>query len=164
MNTSQAIETLNPIEPITAETIKAAYKKAAFKFHPDRNPAGLEMMKIINEAWSVVKEITTFDNNTEATATESGYSEAVNDAINAVIILDGVEIEICGNWVWLSGNTYPHKTAIKDAGFKWASKKKMWFYRPDSYKSKNRRNNSMNDIRARHGSQSVKSRAAKKIA
>jgi len=160
MNISQAVETLSPASPITAETLKKAYRIASFKFHPDRNPAGLEMMQIINESWEAVKNLTDFS---AIESPESAYSESVNDAINAVIILDGVEIEICGNWVWLSGNTFPHKTAIKEAGFKWASKKKMWYFRPESYKSKNRRNNSMDDIRNRHGSTAVSSKGSVKL-
>jgi len=159
MNIQQAIELLQPKQPVTAETVKHAYRTASFKFHPDRNPAGLEMMQMVNEAWATLKGVEEFG---EVTA-ESAYSDLVNDAINAVIVLDGVNIEICGNWVWLSGDTRPHKEAIKAAGFKWASKKKMWFYRPESYKSKNRRNNSMDDIRNRHGSTAVKSKGSFKI-
>ena len=34
----------------------SVYRQAALKFHPDRNPAGAEMMKIINAAYDVLKD------------------------------------------------------------------------------------------------------------
>jgi curved DNA-binding protein CbpA len=41
------------------EQIKAAYRKLAFQYHPDRNkedPAAGERMKKINEAYAVLSE------------------------------------------------------------------------------------------------------------
>jgi DnaJ-class molecular chaperone len=40
-----------------AQTIKAAFRELAFKYHPDRNdknPASAEMMKQVNEAYAVL--------------------------------------------------------------------------------------------------------------
>ena len=33
---------------------------------------------------------------------------------------NGLEIEICGLWMWVGGETKKHKDALKDAGYKWA--------------------------------------------
>ncbi len=64
-------------------------------------------------------------------------------------------IEICGNWVWLHGDTRPHKDILKTSGFKWAPKKKLWYWRPAEYRSFSRGKFSMNEIREKHGSQRV---------
>lgn len=47
-----------------------------------------------------------------------GSVEAIN------IINFNINIEICGSWIWVSGNTYGCKTELKQNGFHWASKKK----------------------------------------
>ncbi len=158
MNKSDAAKILNLTGNITQEIIKAAYRKACFKYHPDRNPAGLEMMKVINQAYEALKSEADFsvDNDTE-------YDSKLNDAINDVINLDGVEIELCGVWVWLSGNTRQHKEIIKAAGFFWGSVKKKWYFRPADYKSKSRGKLDMDDIRDKHGSRILKKQIRKKI-
>ncbi len=158
MNHSDAAKILGLTGDITPEIVKLSYRKACATFHPDRNPAGLEMMKAVNVAYATLKDLSiTVDN------TELNYSEKLNDAINAIINLDGLNVEVCGSWVWVSGNTKPHKDFIKTAGYKWASKKKMWYYRPADYKSSGRGKFTMDEIRDKHGSQSFKTKTSKKI-
>ena len=66
--------------------------------------------------------------------------------------MTGVIFEVAGNWIWISGDTKAHKDAIKALGCKWASKKQMWFYRPDEYKaSRNRKEHSIDEIREMYG-------------
>ena len=38
-----------------------------------------------------------------------------SEVIEKIINLQGIIIEICGSWVWLTGNTYFHKKEIKEA-------------------------------------------------
>lgn len=38
-----------------------------------------------------------------------------------------IEIELVGSWIWVSGNTYPVKEQLKEAGIFWAGKKKKWY-------------------------------------
>lgn len=151
MNHSDAAKILSLSGEITPEIVKQAYRKACKAFHPDRNPAGLEMMKAVNVAYAVLKDVTANIENSDIL-----YSEKLNKAINAIISLEGVVVEVCGSWVWLSGNTKPHKEEIKAFGYFWASKKKQWYFRPSDYKSKSRGGFSMDEIRSIHGSSEVK--------
>jgi len=93
----------------------------------------------------------------------NGYDDTLNNAINAVVTCKGINIEVCGNWVWLSGDTKPHRDAIKAAGFKWASKKLMWYFRPEEWSSSNRKNTSIDDIREAHGSIKVQTKYARAV-
>jgi len=142
--------------------LKEAFRKARSKYHPDRNPAGLEMMKAVNLAYAFLKKLTDADETVATEGTGFDFGEAMNNAINAVIDMEGVLIEICGNWIWLSGNTRDHKDSIKAAGFYWASKKMMWYFRPADYKSSSRGGYSIDDIREKFGSDTVKPSANKK--
>ena len=154
MNLRDAAKVLGLTGEVTPKEVKQAYRKAAMVYHPDRNPAGAEMMKIINAAYDVLKEhtgeIPSNDNQGE-TSTEN-YSESVNEALNTIIHLDGLDIEICGAWVWVSGNTKAHKEILKEAGFKYASKKKSWYFRPEGWRSYSRGSCSMEEIRDKYGS------------
>lgn len=61
------------------------------------------------------------------------------------------KIEICGAWVWVSGDTKPVKDALKAAGFWWARHKEAWYYsgkRPGFHRTEL----DMEGIRALHGS------------
>jgi curved DNA-binding protein CbpA len=159
MKLSDALSILGITGDYTPEIIKQAYRKACSKYHPDRNPSGLEMMKMINQAYEAIKEAT-------GTATaESGsqcYGEEINNALNAILHL-GFDIEVCGAWVWLHGDTKPHRELLKQAGFKWAPKKCLWYYRPADYKSNGRGKFSMDEIREKHGSEKVTLKERNKI-
>lgn len=152
MNIYDAAKILGLEGQITAAEVKAAFMAAAKKYHPDINPAGGEMMKLVNAAYDVLKGDDHEVNFREDQGEPGAYPEALNEALNAIIALAGLDIEICGAWVWVSGDTKTHKDALKAAGFKYASKKKMWFFRPEGFKSHSRRDTPMSEIRANYGS------------
>jgi curved DNA-binding protein CbpA len=152
---------------VNADIIKKAYRIACSKYHPDRNPAGLEMMKLVNGAYAALEDVingAAFDASvkSEHVADSENYGAEINEALNKIITL-GLEIEVCGSWIWVSGDTRAHKDTLKEAGFKWAPKKCMWHFRPAGYKSFNRGTWDMDKIRERHGSQVIKNKSFKQL-
>jgi hypothetical protein len=163
MTKNEALIVLGLSGQVTKDQIKQAYRKASMTYHPDRNPAGAEMMKVINAAFEMVKDLE--DVTVEENASMGTYPEELSEAINAIITIAELEIEVCGLWVWVSGQTKDHKEVLKTAGFKWASKKKQWYYRPANHKCRNRNGKTleMGEIRAKYGSDNVETKTAKKI-
>ena len=155
MNCKDALSILKASNQSTAEDIKLAYRRACRMYHPDKNPAGLEMMKLINLAYEALQGYVATDKADNAE--DQNYGEDLNSALNAIIAL-GLNIEICGSWIWVSGDTKPHKEILKSNGFKWAPQKEMWHFRPASYKSFSRGKWDMSKIRATHGSVTVKAK------
>lgn len=87
--------------------------------------------------------------------------EGFRDIINILIKLDGLEIEICGTWLWLSGNTYIYRDIIKELNFRWNKGKKKWcFYNDISINNKDvKRSKTMEQIRAKYGSEVIESKS-----
>lgn len=159
MNKFDALKILGVVESvITEEIVKAAYRKACFKFHPDRNSAGIEMMKLVNEAKDCLKgETFPF-----AYKNEEGYDygEEISLALNKIINLHGLIIEVCGAWVWVSGNTKEHWPVLKEAGFKFSPPKKMVYFRPHYASTRRYKKDglSMDDIRNKYGADNIKAK------
>lgn len=134
------------------DTIKAAYRRACSKFHPDRNPAGEEMMKAVNEAWETLKD---FQGQVDAGL--QGFDDALNAILNELVTMAGLIVEVCGAWVWVTGDTKAHKEKLgkNGLGLYWASKKCAWYFRPEDWKSSSKGAWSLDTIREKHGSKIV---------
>ena len=134
------------------DDVKKLFKQYARELHPDNggDPEAFKpMMEDYRAAFNRAKSGLTPE---QAAAVET--PEEFADVINAVINLDGVNIEICGAWVWVSGNTYPVKETLKTAGYRFASRKKMWYYHADGWRKHGKTCN-MDKIRELHGSISI---------
>ncbi|MEE8262976.1 MAG: J domain-containing protein [Gammaproteobacteria bacterium] len=148
MNIYDAAKVLGIAGDITPEIVKTAYRAACKRFHPDINPAGAEMMKVINEA---NEALAGFSGN--ITEEQPEYGELLNDALNAVLDLPNVIVEVMGSWIWLTGATRTHKDAIKAAGYFWSAKKESWYFRPTGFRSRSRGDTTLDEIREKYGSQ-----------
>lgn len=71
------------------------------------------------------------NDNTTYTKETTETPEAFKNIINSLIHCEGLEINIVGAWIWLTGCTYPYKDIIKELGFRWASNKKAWYWRAE---------------------------------
>ena len=139
------------------EEAKKLYKKLAFLHHPDRG-GDIEIMKAVNNEYELIVNI--LAENKEEEKAAAAEVEKFKDIINKIIGLDGIIIEVVGSWVWVSGDTKPHKDTIKAAGFFWAAKKQKWYYRPEEEKGRSSRGRkSYQEIKEKYGSTTVKGNA-----
>ena len=131
------------------EEVKKHYKNLAFIHHPDRGGETERMQQINAEYESIMKNPSfAFSNQSEE---EQAEFIKYPEIINQIIGLNGIVIELIGNWIWLSGNTYPYREQLKKVGFYFASKKVMWYYRPEDYKSSNTKPKSIEEIKLKYG-------------
>ena len=89
---------------------------------------------------------------------ENTQPTTLDQAIEALEPLP-VNVELCGSWLWISGDTKPHKDALKALGCMCASKKKKWYWREAGagrawFPSSTEYN--MESIRADYGSKQIK--------
>ena len=140
----------------TVEEVKAMYKQLAKQHHPDCG-GDTEIMQAINTeyAFACAKILKGENLSAEETDEQIRMSEEYRKVIDSIINLAGVIIEVVGNWIWVTGNTYPVKKQLKEAGLFFASKKVAWYYRAEEYKTTGSKK-SLEEIRAKYGSEKVK--------
>ncbi len=147
----------------TLNEVKAQYKALAKQFHPDLSGTDTTaVMQQINKEYAFAVAKLAKGENLSAQEVEAEILNAENykNAINAIINLEGINIELCGGWIWVSGNTFAVKSILKGAGFYFASVKKMWYFRGVEYATSNHRPKSMDAIRTKYGSQQISHRQA----
>lgn len=152
----------------TLEELRKQYKELLKRYHPDNPNGSTEATQQINQEYeklfkllkdkhdsrqtSNTEEKTSFYNNMKY-----DFSEDIKlrEVLNKVINFTDVTIELCGSWIWISGNTYQYKKELKEIGFKWASNKKAWYWHSEAFRKRSNKKLSMNDIRKYYGSTEV---------
>lgn len=142
----------------TKEEVKKLYRELAKQYHPDKGGCLVTMQKINNEYTFAIAALLRGENlSHDEVEAEILNAEQYKQAVNAIINLEGIVIEICGGWIWVSGNTYTHKDVFRANGFYFASVKKMWYFRSVEYKTGNHKTRTMEQIRSKYGSQLINS-------
>jgi len=139
------------------EDLKNIYKELCKKHHPDLG-GDTEIMKEINTQYSKLLKKGNFD--FEFTTEE--IEEALRDIIEKTISFEGLIVEICGRWVWFTGNTYGWKEQLNELGCHYSGKKKAWYWRPEDEAKKGRHKPiSLVEIRSKYGSKTMNDEAVK---
>lgn len=140
----------------TVDDVKTLYKKLAKELHPDKGGSTEDMQALNNEYTFVCAKIVQGAGMTaEETEASILSAEAYKDAINAIIHLDGIVIELIGAWIWVSGETYQHRVELKAAKYEYKGGKKMWIFRTEEYKTRNRVPMDIEQIRMKYGSERI---------
>jgi hypothetical protein len=129
---------------------KKIFKLLAKKLHPDVGGSN-EEFKILNKIYTDILENDIYFSN------ESKFDIELEKVISKILHYDDLIIEVIGSWIWLSGETKAIKEKLKELNFKWASKKKMWYY--GEMKGKNPKQKSMDEIKYKYGCETVKSKS-----
>lgn len=146
-------------ECTTLEEVKAQYKKFAKQYHPDLG-GDTATMQEINKAFTdaIAKAIKGANLSEEEAESEILSSEAYRNAIEHIIHLDGITIEVVHRWLWVTGATFPVRATLKKAGFFFASKKLAWYFRTDNYKVSKGGKKNLDEIRLKYGSEVINDR------
>lgn len=138
----------------TIDDIKAQYRKLAIANHPDMGGSVEAMAEINAEYMELCRRYGNVHKAANGSTYEKETEEKPSDfiAIIDALIRMGVDFEIVGTFVWISGNTYAHKDELKEMGCKWSSERRMWYLAPKDWKAK-RRNMSFDEIKDVYGVQ-----------
>lgn len=69
--------------------------------------------------------------------------------------LKNCKVELIGNWLWISGNTYQIKEQLKDLGFFYSHNKKSWFFNNSNHKRNRAFCNSIEEIKTKYPTEEI---------
>lgn len=125
----------------TVDEIKKVYRSLAFEHHPDRGGDHATMQTINRQYHDALKRCdnqkSTTDNGKEyAYRYDENLEQSTIEAIYKLISLNmaHVTIALIGTWVWVTGDTKPHKDALKAIGCRWHRERECWFYTAKPHK------------------------------
>lgn len=146
----------------TLEQLKAEYRRLTKLYHPDLG-GDLETMKQVNAEHDKLFEILKARHNAKADADTTGHTRRTTETpeefrtiVETLLKMSGLDVELCGSWLWIGGDTKPHKEELKAAGCRWSRNKGMWYWHHQEEGVKwHRGKSSMNEIREKYGSQHI---------
>ena len=150
------------------EELRKEYKRLVKLNHPD-NGGNEETIKAINAEYDKMfdrlKDADTSTNNNSKTANRynKDIDAAIREAINRIIHLEGIQIDLVGTWVWVFGNSYPVKDQLKAAGFRYSGNRKAWYWHSNEEKKKGASKRSMDELKAFYGCQTVEKEKKEKL-
>lgn len=113
------------------------------------------------KAWSLYKDIhqkadgTTWEQTKEEEKATNEMADRFTDIIDKIIFYQGIKIDVCGCFVWVSGNTYDYKDNLKENGFRYSGDKKCWYFTDKKYHKRSKRKVSFDEIKSMYGDEEV---------
>ena len=148
------------------EELRKEYKRLVKLNHPDNGGSEDEIKKINAEyeiAFEALKNADTSNNKKEARYNKE-MDQAIRDAINRIIHLDNLVIEVIGSWVWVSGSyTYQYRKELKEAGYKFSGNRKSWYWHSEEQKRKGASKRSMDELKAFYGCETEEKEKKQKL-
>ena len=134
--------------------LKREYHRLVMIHHPDVG-GDTATMQAINAEYEIRFEALKSEHNA-ANDADHQTTEMPNEfieIITALLHLSGLRVELCGSWIWITGETLTHKDKLKSLGCRWSPKKVAWSWHhaePNARFYRGRR--TMNEIRQKYGS------------
>ncbi len=96
-------------------------------------------------------------------AIQQGSSEPPEESLEGIvgkIKSYGLSGEVCGRWLWLSGqNVHSYRDQLRSMGFQFSRSKKAWYWRHSEDRSLNENPVPLEAIRQKYGSKTISANA-----
>lgn len=128
--------------------IKSEYKRLALRYHPDRPGGDTATMQEINAQYKRALagqhgKTSTDEQGQEHTyyykeAAEQAIIDKITEVIQSGILGANVELWLIGTWLWVKGDTKPHRQKLgkEGLGFMWNHNRQCWqWHLPTKWRS-----------------------------
>jgi len=160
MNIREAIAIL---QPENKDDLKAAYRRACLKYHPDHG-GDEEIMKLVNAAYETLKTATWSQYDKRQAANDVNIADELLKKWNEIKTWKTIKGEVCGSWLWVSGETWRYKKQLKEMSFRWSRNKTAWYWHNSGYRKKGKKVFSMDEIRHKYGSNGLRNENLRELA
>lgn len=145
----------------TVEAIKKHYRDLCKQHHPDLG-GDEETMKAVNAQYqdalkgSHGQQSFDEDGKTHTYTYNAEREEEIAQKLRELLALkmEGVDIYLIGCWVWIKGDTKPHRDALKNLACRWHAKNVCWYYRPEGYRTFNS-GKGLGELAQKYGAQKI---------
>lgn len=147
----------------TLEELRKQYKELLKIHHPDNGGNVAQMQEINAEYDKLFKQLKDRHDSNTTDSNKASYDNMkydftedalLREMLNKIIGFSGITIEVCGSWIW-AFDSFKYRKELKEMGFKFASKKKAWYWHSESFRKKSHKALSMDAIRSYYGSTEV---------
>lgn len=146
------------------DSLKKQYQKLAKRYHPDAGGTTVQFQDLQNEYEKLRNSILKGSSlNKEQQENEIQIDEAIRKVIDALVTLEGINVELIGKWLWVSGNTFAVKDTLKSAGLIFIKKDGVPYWVYKGVESSSRGGTSIEDIKAKYGVHKMDLKQSKKL-
>ena len=127
------------------------FKQLAVRYGQNGGDNSAEYNKLFQDFYEILKE----DSKFALLSIQGKLKDDIMQFPNLVAgaLLPELNLEFCGSWLWVTGNTFEYKEKLKELGNRYSSNKKCWYWRPyGEQRSKVTKPTSMEYIRDKYGS------------
>lgn len=155
------------------EELKKQYKELLKTYHPDNGGNVSDMQEInaeYNKLFKVLKDRHE-SSQTDSDREKASYNnmkydftedQKLREMLNKIVGFSGITIEVCGSWIW-AFDSYDYRKELKEMGFRFAGKKKAWYWHSEAFRKKGHKVLSIDDIRSYYGSTEVETDGTKRL-
>lgn len=134
------------------DTLKKQYFQLAKKYHPDAGGTTFQFQNLQAEYEKLFKSLVNGSSlSTDEKDNEIVIDKAIRDIIDQIITLEGINIEVVGKWLWVSGNTYPVHKILKSVGLQFIKKANVPYWVYKGVESSGRGKMSIEEIKTKYG-------------
>jgi hypothetical protein len=114
----------------TVETVKTLYRSLAMQHHPDRGGDTATMAEINRQYEAALRRLDGSETDGRTYRYDAAKESALVETLRVLLSLPGIDIDLVGRWLWISGETRAVKDQLKAAGCRWSAEKGLWYWRP----------------------------------
>lgn len=112
--------------------LRQAYRKLVLEYHPDKHSEDeadkwTELFKALQLEYDLILSNLSRSHFDDAKTTYD-REKVLQDMIDRLMKIPEVYVELCGCWLWVSGDTFMQRARLKLLGFKWSKKKARWYW------------------------------------
>jgi hypothetical protein len=114
-----------------------------------------EMIHVIDEEYSIIRSILDVPKPVEVAKENATTVSDIIQILQKKVNPEGLHLQICGSWLWLSGKTFRVKDTLKELGFRYSKDKLSWYWRGEDQRSGNFEPVPFELIKEKYGSKEV---------